>query len=112
MAPEPTAVTHGMSTPDALALLPIPDQLSVPQMDGHVCVYDNESLSNDTAVDLGQRHQAGRTVFARASRRCASTAAVGVLFDHTTGTDACTVCQTEPCDAARALNRVIRMGAR
>lgn len=105
-------VRVGLPTHEALAMLPVPDHLTTPQMDGHVCVYDNEALSNDTAVDLGQRQQDGRTVFARASRRCASTAAVGVLFDHTTGADACTVCQTAPCDTASALNRVIRMGAR
>lgn len=111
MASDP-AVRSGMSNVDALALLAIPDGLSEPQMDGHVCVYDNETLTPETAIRLGTRKQAGRLVFARASRNCVSRAAMAALFTHTTGSNACETCQTAPCETGRALNRVIRMVTR
>lgn len=111
MASDPTVQT-GMSNADALALLAIPDGLSVPQMDGHVCVYDNETLTPETAIRLGTRKQDGRLVFARASRNCVSRAAMAALFIHATGPNACDACQTAPCETGRALNRVIRMATR
>lgn len=117
----PTAsqtATVGMSTPDAFALLPLPEHLSDAQRDGHVCVYDGDALTAQTAVDLGARTLDGRTAFPRACHTAVNRAALGVLFDHCSGTEereACQECkEREPdmCEIARALNRLIRMRQR
>ncbi|MGW2049718.1 hypothetical protein ACWCPF_31730 [Streptomyces sp. NPDC001858] len=106
-------MTTGIPTPEALALLPVPAGLSVPQMDGRVCVYDNETLTPETAVDLGRREQGGRLVCARASRGCVTRAAQAALYRHAAGPNACPDCQAAPiCDTGRALVRVIKVGAR
>lgn len=107
---QPSAVTSGMPTHEALALLPIPGRLSEQQREGRVCVYDGDVLTTETAVDLGTRKDAeGHAIFPRACRTAASHAAAGALFDHTSGPDACPDCQENPiCDLGRALNRIIR----
>lgn len=103
------AVTSGMATVDALALLPIPDRLSDAQRAGHVCVWGGETLIPETAVNLGSRKMAGGIAFLQGCRRCVEQAAIGVLFDHTTD---CLACKTEPCQTGRALTRVIKLGQR
>lgn len=114
MTAEPT-VTSGMATVDALALLPIPtlDGLSEQQLVGNVCVWGGETLTGETAIRLNTRKLDDRLVFPRGCRSCVSRAAMRVLFTHSTGTDACQACQTEPaCETGRALARVIRLGQR
>jgi hypothetical protein len=112
---EPSTVTSGMPTHEALALLPIPARLSDAQRDGHVCVWTGEALTAETAIDLGPRTLDGRRIFPRASRTGVNRAALSALFDHVSGTEnsePCETCATSICDLGRALNRLIRMGAR
>lgn len=109
----PNPVATGMPNHEALALLPLPDLLSDVQKDGHVCVWGGEALTAATAVMLGSREIDGRTVSPRACRSCVSQAALGFLFDHATGPNACPDCQEVPaCDLGQALNRLIRKATR
>lgn len=107
---EPSGVISGMPNYEALARLPIPETLSGPQREGYVCVWGGEALDAVTAVDLGSRlDDDGRRIFPRACRADVRKAAMGALFDHSTGPDACEECRTEPiCETGRALNRLIR----
>ncbi|WP_460071051.1 hypothetical protein [Streptomyces sp. YKOK-I1] len=108
MATEP-AVTSGMPTHEALAMLPLPANLSDSQSEGHVCVYGGEAVTAQTSTDLGSRIVDDRRVFPRACQQCLTPVALGALFDHTTGEEPCADCQTGPeCDTGRALNRIIR----
>jgi hypothetical protein len=112
MTAEPT-VPSGMATVDALALLPIPARLSDAQRAGHVCVWGGETLVAETAVNLGSRKLDGAIAFLQACRNCVSRAAMTVMFQHSTGTNACTKCQKDPyCETGRALARVIKLGQR
>jgi hypothetical protein len=114
MAPDP-AVTSGMPTHEALALLPLPARLSNAQRDGHVCVWSGEAITVETAIDLGPRTLDGRTIFPRATRSGVNRAALSALFDHASGTeehDACKECATGICETGRALNRLSRMRQR
>ncbi|MFJ4624212.1 hypothetical protein [Streptomyces sp. NPDC088812] len=111
MASDP-AVISGMPTYQALGLLPLPDlsSLSELQLAGRVCIWSGEALNAATAVALGERQHDGRTVYLRASRTAVSAAALGALFDHTTGDEPCPDCRQHPiCETGRALNRVIRL---
>lgn len=111
-------VSVGMPTHKAFTLLPLPTKLSDAQREGHVCVWTGETLTAETAVDLGSRNVGGRTIFPRASRTAVTNAALSALFDHCSGTEereACKECkELEPdmCETARALNRLIRMRQR
>ncbi|WP_141744034.1 hypothetical protein, partial [Streptomyces sp. EN23] len=107
MAAEP-AVTSGMPTHEALALLPVPDRLSDAQLDGHICVWGGEALTTKTAIDLGSRKIGDRVAFLRGCRLCAGRAALDGLFLHSTGPGACQDCMAEPaCETGRAFGRVI-----
>lgn len=110
MPAEPAAVTSGMPTHEALALLPIPTKLSGPQQEGHVCVWGGEALTAETAINLGSRKLNGRTVFPRGCATCVANTALGFLFDHTADCNDCN--DTAGCDTGRAMNRVIRLGRR
>jgi hypothetical protein len=100
----------GMSTPDAIALLPLPARLSDPQRDGHICVYGGEALTTQTAIDLGSRRVDDRLVSPRACRTCVAHIATGVLHDHAVDCKDCAR-DTEPvCPVSRALYRVVRLG--
>ena len=95
----------------ALALLPLPDldRLSTRQLDGHVCVLDGDALTTATAVSLGERELNGRKVFLRACRASVGKAAMGALFDHAAGPNACGECtKSADCPTGRVLNRLIR----
>jgi len=108
MASEPVVI-KGMPTFEALALLPIPANLSAPQREGRVCVYDGDALTPGTAVDLGSRLVDDRRVFPRACRASVGRIAMGALFDHATGPNACQECKDTPgCETGRAYNRLIR----
>ncbi|MER5750589.1 hypothetical protein [Streptomyces sp. NPDC002088] len=105
--------TRSASPPtfEVLAQLPLPKRLSDAQREGHVCVWGGEALSAETAVDLGSRRMDGVLAFPRACHSCTGRVAMGALFDHCSGPDACPECREVPvCDTGRALNRVIRMG--
>lgn len=112
MAAEPAAVTSGMPTHEALALLPIPEHLSSRQLQGHVCVWGGEALTTETAVGLGQRRIGDHMAFPRGCRTCVRSVALGALFDH--AVDCQDGCRDQPptCDTGRAWNRVIRLGRR
>lgn len=102
-------VRSGMPNCEALALLPLPEQLSSAQRDGHVCVWGGESLTPQTAVRLDSRELDGRTVYPRACRTCVSRQAMAALAAHTLGNGACPDCQELPaCSLGQALNRLIR----
>ncbi|MFD7876259.1 hypothetical protein ACFV5G_19500 [Streptomyces sp. NPDC059766] len=106
-------VAVGIPTPEVLALLPLPVEMTDLQQQGRICVYGRKALSTEAAVDLGERRRDGVLVFPRACQPCVSRAAMSVLLDHSSGPDACTECKREPiCEFGRALNRVIRMGQR
>jgi len=116
MAPEP-AVTSGMPTHEALALLPLPERLSDAQRDGHVCVYCGRSVTTPTSVDLGSRilgEEGGeRRVFPRACPICVSHEAIVELAAHCLGKERCQDCKEAPiCDTGSALNRLTKMGGR
>lgn len=103
MAPEP-AVASGMSTPDALLLLPLPslDGLVERQLRGYVCVWGGEELANSTAVNLGPRRKkrlgGDYQIFPRACPACVREAAVRALREHDGMCEQCTddasVCST------------------
>ncbi|WP_406410480.1 hypothetical protein [Streptomyces sp. NBC_01614] len=82
------------------------------QVRGISCVWDAALLTPHNAVPLGPRkaRRAGDRItwYPRACRSCVAIAAVTQLAIHTA---ACPTCQSEdadPCDTARALNRLFR----
>lgn len=102
-------VQVGIPTHEMLARLPIPERLSDAQQQGHVCVWGGESLTAQTAIDLGSRPATGgRMLFPRSCRVCLAKAAMQALVAHTMSLDACTECQVSSCDVGQALNRIIR----
>jgi hypothetical protein len=103
-------VRSGMPTQEALALLPLPAQLSDPQRNGHVCVWGGEALTTETAIDLGSRKVEGRVVFPRACRTCVAHAATGVLFSHAIDCKDCARATEPVCEVSRALYRAVRLG--
>lgn len=107
----PGTVAVGMPTPDALALLPIPETLSDAQRDGHVCVWGGETLTANTAIDLGSRKADDRLIFPRACRRDTGTAAWHLLLDHSSKCEQC-VDNAANCELGRALLRLMREGRR
>lgn len=113
MAPEPAAVTSGMANHEALAMLPLPARMSDAQRDGHVCIYGGEAIARGTSTQLGPRQTAAGTIYPQACHPCLQQVAVGALFDHSTGPNACAECQDVPaCDLGQALNRLIRKAGR
>lgn len=107
------SVRSGMPNHEALALLPLPEQLSDAQRDGHVCVWGGETLTPQTAVRLDSRELDGRTVYPRACRTCVSRQAMTALAAHTLGSIACADCKEIPaCELGQALNRLIRKANR
>lgn len=112
MAPDP-AVTSGMPTHEALALLPIPKRLTDQQREGRACVWGGEPITALTSSDLGSRTVEDRRIFPRGCPQCVGKAAMGALFDHSTGPDACADCKSTPiCNVGRALNLIIRGATR
>lgn len=103
----------GMSTPDALALLPIPalNGLSQEQVRGAACVWCDTGLDTATAVDLGERRHKrldGRySTFPRACPACAREAAIRVLRLHRGACEQCTDDATV-CDVRAALEQLAR----
>lgn len=106
--PPGNTVLVGVPTPDAYRLLPIPEALAGPHLDGHVCVWGGETLTSRTAVDLGSRRINGRLAFPRACRGCTARAAMRALQLHGRG---CADCDGD-CAVGRALGRIIRAATR
>lgn len=114
MASDPT-VRVGMSTQEALTLLPIPGLtgLSQEQVRGAACIWCDTGLDTATAVDLGERRHKrldGRySTFPRACPACAREAAVRVLRVHRGTCEQCTD-DTTLCDVRTALEHLTREG--
>ncbi|MGY3784892.1 hypothetical protein [Streptomyces antibioticus] len=106
--PAAGTVSIGPSTADAYRLLPLPETLTGPHLDGHVCVWGGETLTPHTAVDLGSRRIGDRRAFPRACRGC--TAKVAMLGLQIHGRD-CDDCDGD-CAVGRALGRIIRAATR
>jgi len=108
--------TQGPDT-GALALLPLPepDTLTEPQICGRACVWCWVPLSNDTAIDLGQRTAAanGSTAswFPRACRDCVQPHIVQTAEFHARTCEQCVddaaSTNTSVCDTARGLRRLV-----
>ncbi|MFG3104385.1 hypothetical protein ACGFZL_28255 [Streptomyces sp. NPDC048182] len=93
-----------------LALPPF-ETLTPDQRRGAVCVWGDEQLHADTAVDLGERTgEAGRW-WPRACRRHAGAQAHRALFEHAPMCEQCTDAP-ELCETIRALYRLVREGRR
>ncbi|MFF3330902.1 hypothetical protein ACFYWX_15265 [Streptomyces sp. NPDC002888] len=101
--------------PEALALLALPalDTLTEDQSRGRTCVWGDEDLTAETAVDLGERviQPDGSTPpvrwFPRGCRGCVAKRALDALFDHA---PQCEPCVQEPseCAVGRGLARLVR----
>lgn len=111
--PSDAATRTGTIPPDVLAVLALPafDELMPDQARGAVCVWGDEQLTVDTAVDLGeQAGQEGRW-WPRACRTHAGERAHRGLFDHAPYCEQCTDA-AERCEISRVLYRLIRDGRR
>jgi len=114
MAPEP-AVTSGMPTHEALALLPLPslDGLTEQQVRGTACVWDGVPLLGTAAVNLGPRpkKRLGQTYqwFPQGCTRCVREAAIRVVRVHKGACEQCTD-NASVCDVRAALEHLAREG--
>lgn len=96
----------------ALGLLPIPKTLglSALQTRGAACVWCQDRLTIETAVDLGERPgPGGVTIFPRGCASCARGVAARVYPIHTAN---CRACRRNACCPDRvALRRLASEGA-
>ncbi|WP_121710000.1 hypothetical protein [Streptomyces sp. E5N91] len=99
--------------PDALAVLALPrfDNLTSDQARGAVCVWGDEQLTADTAVDLGEHAGPEGRWWPRACRQHAGERAHRGLFDHAPSCEQCTDA-AERCETSRVLYRLVREGRR
>ena len=103
----------GAAVVDALALLTLPDHnsLTSAQVRGAACIWRGETLTADTAVDLGERRHRRMdghySTFPRACHRCTHEAAYGLLIEHTMQCEQC-VDNAAECPTGRALLRLMR----
>lgn len=107
-------VAVGIPTFEAYALLPLPPlyQLTTQMLAGRVCAFGGEDLETETAVDLGEAHDAdGVLMFPRACHPCAAKAARDARVAHA---DDCVECRQEDtsCEVGRAFRRIERTGRR
>lgn len=101
----------------ALALLPLsePEALSEPQLSGRACVWCRVPLSNDTAVDLGQRgtdaHGSKVSWFPRSCHTCMGPRARQTAQHHARTCEQCVddtaSTNKSVCDTARRLRRLM-----
>ena len=93
-----------------LLRLPDPETLTDDQLRGATCVWCDQRLNAELAVDLGERTEPIRW-FPRGGRDCAAKQALLGLFDHTPH---CEPCRNEApgCDVGRGLNRLVAGGFR
>ena len=95
--------------------LPSTKDLSEGQLRGSHCVWCDEPITTDTAVDLGERPYRRLDVrsswFPRACPKCAGEKAYRTLLDHAPLCELC-VENAADCDTGRALYRLVREGRR
>ncbi|MFJ8793909.1 hypothetical protein [Streptomyces sp. NPDC102462] len=98
----PTEVLDVLGLPDL-------DSLDEARGAGRVCIWGGESLTIETAVDLGEQEADAGTCFPRACRKCVADRAHRGLFAHT---PMCDLCETEAtaanCTVGRSLYRLVR----
>lgn len=111
--PVDTAPRVDVVPPDVLAVLGLPDfrQLTTDQVRGAVCVWGAETLTADSAVDLGEHGGPNGRWWPRACRRHAGERAHRGLFDHAPRCEQC-VDAAERCETSRILYRLVREGRR
>lgn len=105
------------STDNPLALLPLPEPetLTEPQLCGRACVWCWRPLSNDSAIDLGERtacaHGTAASWFPRACLDCMQPHVVRTADYHARTCEQCVDdgASTNPsvCDTARVLRRLV-----
>ncbi|MEU9220125.1 hypothetical protein AB0D47_26710 [Streptomyces sp. NPDC048376] len=111
--PSDAATRTGTIPPDVLAVLGLPSfgELTPDQARGAVCVWGDEQLTADTAVDLGEQAGPEGHWWPRACRRHAGERAHRGLFDHASICEPC-VDAAERCETSRLLYRLVREGRR
>ncbi|MET9254609.1 hypothetical protein [Streptomyces sp. NPDC003717] len=111
--PSDTVPSSHTAPPDALKLLTLPDvaTLTPDQRRGAVCVWGDEQLHADTAVDLGERTGAAGRWWPRACPRHAGERAHRALFDHAPLCEQCTD-DSGRCETNLNLYRLVRDGRR
>ncbi|MFE1926547.1 hypothetical protein ACFW91_28800 [Streptomyces asoensis] len=85
-------------------------QLTTQMLAGRVCAYGGEDLETETAVDLGEAHDAdGVLIFPRACHPCAAKAAKAARVAHA---DDCAPCRDKRtlCEIGAAFSRIERTG--
>ncbi|WP_435272208.1 hypothetical protein [Streptomyces parvulus] len=111
-AEPPFALVVPPAVVEVLAL-PLFRTLTDDQARGAVCVWGDQRLNAETAVDLGE--QLGRW-FPRACRTHVADRAHRALLVHAPTCDACRTKPADgdpsPCEIARALYRLVRDGRR
>lgn len=108
------AVTRtGAIPPDALGVLRLPSfhELTADQARGAVCVWGDERLTADTAVDLGEHAGPEGRWWPRACHTHTAERAHRGLFDHAPSCEQC-VDSAERCETSRVLYRLVREGRR
>ncbi|MFJ8154794.1 hypothetical protein [Streptomyces sp. NPDC094468] len=80
-----------LSPEAALPLLLLPDvaDLTEEQRRGTACVWRGTPLTTETAIDLGERHDAGVLWFPRSDRRGVHDAAMHTLHLHSQSCEQC-----------------------
>lgn len=107
----PGSSVQGPTAIDALALLPLPEPeaLTEPQLCGRACAWCETPLSNDTAIDLGERtsnaHGTTASWFPRTCRTCMGPHVQQTAAHHASMCELC-VDNLAACDTARALRRL------
>ncbi|MGI5139427.1 hypothetical protein [Streptomyces sp. CA-106110] len=89
--------------------------LTESQQRGAACVWCAQTLTAETAVDLGERRikvlDNYVTAFPRGCRPCTATAAYRALMDHAPDCEQC-VDDAGSCETGMALRRLMREGRR
>ncbi|MEU9379988.1 hypothetical protein AB0D38_02810 [Streptomyces sp. NPDC048279] len=107
----PSETTSPSLSPEAalpLLILPDVDGLSEDQRRGTACVWTGEPLTTESAIDLGERHDAdGVLWFPRSGRRGVTSAALLRLQHHSQMCEQCTD-DYRGCETGQALVRLVR----
>lgn len=99
--------------PEVLTALGLPKfgDLTPDQARGAVCVWGDEQLTTETAVDLGEQAGPEGRWWPRACRKHTADRAHLGLFDHAPSCEQCTDA-AERCETSRVLYRLVREGRR
>lgn len=98
---------------DPVDLLTIPglDGLTEPRLRGASCIWCNNPLTTEAAIDLGERRHrrldGHYSTFPRGCKPCTLAAAIRELADHAPLCEQC-VDSSEGCGTAVALRRLMR----